>query len=169
LFEDGWEDVPVSDVAEAAGVANQTVINLFGGVQGVAAATFSRHTATIRSVAAGTRELAPGPSLELVLTRLAECVRIDPEPARALLAERIATSLHQGGELSDMDIRLEVPLADSVVTALSRMVLEPFEIIDIASMLINFVLVQSLSGSSDEAAIAAMAMRLLPDSRLLSP
>lgn len=162
LFAAGWEDVPVSDVAEAAGVANQTVINLFGAVQGVAAATFARHVASIRFVAEGTVDREPVESLGLVLTRLSECVSADPEPARALLAERIATALHKGGELSDMDIRLEVPLAESVMLAISRLEIGTIEPLELTSMLINFVLTQSIGHPGNESAVAALALQLLP-------
>ena len=168
LFSQGWEDVPVSDVAEAAGVANQTVINLFGTVQGVAGATFARHVANVRSVASDTTGLDGVDSLELVLTRLAECAITDPEPARALLAERVATALHVGGDLTDMDIRLEVPLADSVMIPLSRLDIGDTEPIDLAAMLINFVLTHTLcrSGGEAETEVAALAVRLLPVSTL---
>jgi AcrR family transcriptional regulator len=151
-------------VAEAAGVSNQTVVNLFHGVQGVAAATFAEHATDVREVADSTADQDPLLALHQVLVRLAECVAMDPEPARALLAERVAAALHQGGELSDMDIRLEVPLADSVMLALSRLDVGDTEPIEIATVLINFVLSHAIGRSGQEFETARLALRLLPDS-----
>jgi AcrR family transcriptional regulator len=120
LFAEGWEQVPASDIAEAAGVSNQTVLNLFGGVREVAASTFVRHMPDLRSLAAATSDEDPLVALHRVLSRLSELAEGDPEPARALLAERVAVKLRHGGDLQEMDIRLGCPSCN-VLPAIERM------------------------------------------------
>ena len=162
-FGAGWEDVSISEVAELGRVSPQTVINLFSSVRAVAASTFLRHTADIRSVANDAIDMDPVDALRAVLTRLAECVSADPEPARALLSERLAVLLHRGSELADMDIRVEVPLADSLILHLSRMDLDGRQPTDLAATLINFVIVQTLGRPHQEPLTAELALRLLPE------
>jgi AcrR family transcriptional regulator len=170
LFDAGWESVSASDVAEAAGVSPQTVINAFRSVRAVAASIFARNVPGIRRVSLGDDPSSDGVGplgrLEATLLRLAEAVAADPEPARALLGERVEANLHQGGDLSEHDIRLEVPLADSVMRPLSDLDIGDIEPIDVARRLIDFVLVHSLGRPDQAAATAALALRLLPDSAL---
>ena len=163
-FTDGWEDVSISEIADLAGVSPQTVINQFSSVRAVAASTFVRHTADVRAVSteALDAQLEPVEALRLTLTRLAECVSADPEPARALLSERLAVLLHHGVELSDADIRVEVPLADSLIVHLSRLDLDGRQPTDVASTLINFVIMQTLGRRHQEPQTAELATRLLP-------
>ncbi len=164
VLAQGWETVPASEVADAAGVSNQTVFNLFDGVREVAATTFVRHMAALRQVVRATSQDEPLVALYRVLTRLSELVAMDPEPARALLVERVTSSLHHGGDLTDMDIRLEVPLAAMVLPALERLDLDGDEPVQVASTLINFVLVQTLDRVGPAADVAALAVRLVPPS-----
>ena len=137
-------------------------MNLFGSVRGVAAGTFTRHVPAIQAVATATAADGPTDSLRAVLAALSSSVHSEPEAARALLAERLATSLRQGPDLSDSDIRLEVPLAEAVLTPLGRMDLGDEDPLETATMLINFVLFASIDrpGRPDE--IVDLALRLLP-------
>lgn len=162
-FAGGWEDVSISEIAELSGVSPQTVINLFTTSRAVAASTFVRHTPDIRAVSTEMSEADPLDALGATLTRLAECVSADPEPARALLSERLAVLLHRGTDLADMDIRVEVPLADSLIVHLSRLDLGGREPTDVAATLINFVIMQTLGRPHQEALTAELALRLLPD------
>ena len=163
LFTAGWESVSASEVAETAGVSPQTVLNVFGSVRAVAATCFARHVAGIREVA--TRSDGPDDPLERLrrtLVRLAEAVAADPQPARALLGERLETISRMGDEFDQFDIRVEVPLADSLLYSLERLDLGPTEPISLAATMINFVLAQGLRGPTRVPETVDMAMRLLP-------
>lgn len=162
LFDDGWESVPASEVAEAAGVSNQTVLNLFRGVQEVAATTFVRHVADLQQVAEETAEDPAPAALHRVLTRLADHARADAEPARALLAERVAAKLHHGGELTENDIRIEVPIVQALLPSVERMDLDGAEPIHVVAMLTDTVLSLALNRVYRIDDVAGMAMRLLP-------
>lgn len=161
-FDEGWEDVSASDLAETADVAHQTVLNLFDTVREVAASTFVRHLPVLRDVADETTDDDPVTALYLVLSRLAELATDDPEPARALLEERIRAKLHRGGELAEMDIRLEVPVVQMLLRSLERMDLDGEEPIQYAAMLCDTTLLLALDRVGPHRDVAAMAIRLLP-------
>jgi len=166
-FGDGWESVSASEIADAAGVSPTTVLNLFGTVRAVAASCFASHTADIRAEA--TRPDGPDDPVERLrrtLVRLAECVSADPGPARALLEERVGTQLRHGDDFTEFDIRVEVPLAESMLYSLERMDLRGAEPIAFARTLINFVLAEGLTAPRQESATAEMALRLLPPGAL---
>ncbi len=164
LFDAGWETVPASDIAEAAGVSNQTVLNLFSGVRAVAASTFVRHLPTLRTVAEETAGLDPLVALHRVLGRLGEVADADPEPARALLAERVAAKLHRGGELAEMDIRLEVPVVQTLLPSVERMDLDGAEPIQVVALLCDTMLSLAVDRVGRHGDLAALCMRLLPPS-----
>lgn len=161
-FHTGWERVPMSEVADWAGVSTQTVVNLFGSVRAVAAITFGRFVDDVRSVVREQPDLAAPDGLARTLERLSSSAATDPEASRALLEERTATRLHRGDHLGPTDIRLEVPLADSVMYWLVAMDLHGAEPTDVASTLIDFTVSQSLSRPGREAETTELAMRLLP-------
>ena len=164
LFEDGWESVPASDVADAAGVSNQTVLNLFSGVREVAAATFVQHLPALRELVAETAQEDPLVALHRVLSRLIELAAGDPEAARALLEERAALKLHQGGELAEMDLRIEVPLAQVLLPAVERMDLDGTEPIQVVALLNDTALSLAIDRMGRHVDPAALVMRLLPPS-----
>lgn len=164
MFDGGWESVPASEVAEAAGVSNQTVLNLFGSVRAVAASTFARHVPDLCAVADTAANEAPPTALRRVLARLADHVRADPEPARALLTERIAAKLHHGGEIVDHDIRAEVPTVQALLPAIERFDLGNEEPIDVVAALTDTVLSLALDRARSPEDVATVAMRLLPPS-----
>jgi len=161
-FDTGWEQVSMSEVAEWSGVATQTVVNLFGSVRAVAAITFVRFVDEVRSVVREEPDLPALDGLTRTLTLLSQSAATDPESSRALLEERTATRLHRGDQLGPTDIRIEVPLADSVMYWLVAMPLHGAEPTDVASTLIDFVLSQSLSRPGRDSEIVELAMRLLP-------
>lgn len=160
MFGGGWEVVPISDVAEAAGVSNQTVINLFRNVRAVAAHTFVRHVPTLTAEGGG-EDAAPVPALRRVLTRLAVVVAADPEPARALLEERLVASMRHGAPDED-DIRATVPVMAAVLPHLMRLELHDEAPLELGAALINTTLTIALGGSHPPERIAEMALRLLP-------
>lgn len=164
MFSRGWEEVNVTDVAEAAGVANQTVVNLFGSVRGVAASTFWRHVARIEAAAAPEdADEPPGRSMRRVLTRLTEAAEADPEPARALLAERMAAALQHGPDVVDLDIRVEVPIVPWLIVPMARMgISDTTTQLDLATTLTNFLLTRAVTARGRVAETVEMAMRLLP-------
>ena len=163
--------VSASDVAERSGVSTQTILNLFGSVRGVAAATFAGHAAEIRRNALrhANANADPVAALRLTLVDLAERASSDPEAARALLSERLEVALHRGGSLADMDIRLEVPLANAVMMPLSQMELGDNEPLELATTLINFVLCVSVGRTMSSKDTAEMALRLVPLTALVAP
>lgn len=163
-FDDGWESVSASELAEASGVSNQTVLNVFESVREIAACTFARHIPELRQLAQDTTDDDPLVSLHLVLTRLSQLVVADPEPARALLGERVAAKYQRGRELSDLDIRSEVPLVQALMPALERMDLGGFDPLDLVTNLPDTVLSLALDHALRREDHAALAMRLLPPS-----
>jgi AcrR family transcriptional regulator len=160
LFGGGWEAVPISDVADAAGVSNQTVINLFRNVRSVAAHTFVRHVASLTAEGGGD-DAEPVPALRRVLTRLAALVGTDPEPARALLEERLIASMRHGAPDED-DIRATVPIMAAVLPHLMRLELDDQAPLELGATLINTTLTIALGGSHPPERIAEMALGLLP-------
>lgn len=165
IFDQGWEHVSISEVAERADVSNQTVINLFGSVRGVAAATFARFSVELGEAAAPLPGDTPPQVMRRALTRLAECAAIDPEAARALVGERLAALNARGGELTDDDIRIEVPLAETLLPIAYDLGMDALRATDAVSSTINFVLSQSIGRPNQEARTAELAMRMLiPDS-----
>lgn len=169
MFGRGWEDVSVTDVAEAAGVANQTVTNLFGGVRGVAAATFARHVGPVEAAAApDAADEAPEHRLRRAVQRLAEVADADPEPARALLAERLAAELHHAAELQPMDVRSEVPLAPCLAGPLAGLGLcEEGDQSGLAATLVDVVLTRSVGARGRTAETTELAMALVAAAPLL--
>jgi AcrR family transcriptional regulator len=163
MFERGWEAVSASEVAQRAGVSAQTVVNLYGGVRSVAASTFVRHVPAVREAAEPRASDDPSRALNRTLRALANAAAADPEPARALLGERLAVALRHGDELADMDIRIEVPLADSLLGPLTELAPPDRTPMECATMLVNFVLSQSLVRPEQADLTAATALRLLRD------
>lgn len=177
LFADGWERVSASEVAEAAGVSPQTVINLFRSVRTVAATIFSRHLRDLRAAATEDRPSEDGASphgrtadpdgplrrtLELLCARVAE----DPESARALLGERLEAAMRHRDLLSEHDIRREVPLDDVVASAMSGLDLGGSDPVEVATMLVDFAIGRALCDPAHPQATAALALRLVPDGAL---
>jgi AcrR family transcriptional regulator len=165
-FADGWEEVSASEVADWSGVATQTVFNLFGSVRGVAANTFRRHYRAYESAMRSTLDRDPPASLRAALVVLADAAATDPEPARALLTERLAAHSRHGDDLVEGDIRVELPLVIVLAEPLNRLGLPEDRSIDVASTLVNFVLSHAIPrpGRSDET--VELALRLAPESAL---
>lgn len=164
MFTEGWERVSASDVAARADVVPQTVLNLFGSTRGVAALTFGRHVPELRaSVEQLPDDASPLDKVRTLVVRLAELAATEPEPARALLEERMVTLMHVGEELRDPDVRLEVPLGELFIPPLTELGLGPSEVVDLAATLINFTLVHALPGSGSAEDTAELALRLVPE------
>lgn len=165
-FAAGWEEISASEVADWSGVATQTVFNLFGSVRGVAASTFRRHYRDYESAMRAELDTDPPGALRAALAVLADAAARDPEPARALLSERLAAHSRRGDDLPEGDIRVELPLVIVLVEPLLRLGLTEDRAIDVASTVINFVLSHAVPrpGRSDET--VALAMRLLPEAVL---
>ncbi len=163
-FDDGWESVSATELAEASGVSNQTVLNVFHSVREIAACTFARHIPELRQLAHDTAADDPLTALHRVLTKLSQVVAADPEAARALLGERIAAKYQRGRELSDLDVRSEVPLVQVLMPALERMDLGETDPLDLVAKLCDTVLSLALDHASRMEDHASLAMRLLPPS-----
>lgn len=169
MFDDGWDHLSATDVAEAAGVSTQTVINLFGQVRGVCAATFVRHLPAFEDAIAASMPDRPMDALHDSLLRLARAAAIDPHPARALLVERLGSRTSRSFDLADDDIRVLVPvgirLAFVVAPVIGTDISDP-AVADTSAALIDAVLAHAIPrpGRGDESVDAAL--RMLPlDSR----
>ncbi len=163
MFADGWESVTATEVADRADVSAQTVLNLFRSVRAVAASTFSVHLPAIQAAIDGLVERDPLGAIRAGLRQLAVEAAADPEPARALLSERMTTELHEGYEMVDGDVRLLVPIGRAGLPAISQLDLEGVEPGDVGALLINTTLVHAISrqGRADET--VELVMRLLPE------
>lgn len=163
MFVDGWESIAVTDVATKAKVSTQTITNLFGSVRAVAAATFAPQAQHMYQNALGRSHEDPWLGLKESLTDLTVRARIEPEVARALLAERINSLLKRGGSLGEMDVRLEVPISGAIGLWLSRLGMVGDDSISVSTTLVNFVLTQAITSEESSEKVAALALRLLPN------
>ena len=168
-FPRGWEDVSGSDVAEWSDVSTQTVFNVFRSVRAVAATTFARHLPELERAAAIHRDDDPREALHDTLRALARLAGADPEPARALLGERLEATLHHGAELGEHDIRREVPLIAVLLPLLGRLDLGDLDPADVAGSLINFTIAQAVPRPGRAEETAGLAMRLLPATAAADP
>jgi AcrR family transcriptional regulator len=162
MFGSGWEEVTATEVAERADVSTQTVINLFGSVRSVAASTFGLHVPAIRSAIEERVATDPLLAVHAGLRELAVSAAEDPEPARALLSERVAAILHHGADLGDSDVRVLVPVAFHVLTALQQLDLEGLDAPDLVADVVNFTLSHAIPRRGRSEETAELALRLLP-------
>lgn len=161
MFDDGWESVTVTDIAQSAKVSAQTVINVFGNVRMVAATSFAHHLVSI-SVAASTSAFAtPEVELAAILESLAESSSRDPHPARALLSERLILNSRPHIGTQGLNVRMEVPLDRLIVRPLVDLGLSNDDAASTADMLINFVIGRSLGRTSNHLQTAELAIRLI--------
>lgn len=161
-FRSGWEDVSGSDVAEWSDVSTQTVFNVFRSVRAVAATTFARHLPELERAAAAHRRDDPREALHDTLRALARLAAADPEPARALVGERLEATLHHGAELAENDVRVEVPLIAVLLPMLEQLDLGGADPADVAGSLVNFTIAQAVPRPGRAEETAGLAMRLLP-------
>ncbi len=161
-FDHGWESVSASELAEAAGVSHQTVLNVFSSVREIAACTFAHHVPELRRLTQEPLTDDPLLLLHRVLTRFAQQVIADPEPARALLGERVAAKHQRGRGLSEIDVRVEVPLAQVLIPVLEMMDLGDADPLQVVANLSDTVLSLALDDACRLEDHAALAMRLLP-------
>lgn len=163
MFGGGWENVSATEIADRAGMSAQTVLNLFHSVQRVAAATFVTHANEMYEFALSGSAEDPLNGLRATLTALSQRTGVAPEAARALLAERIKASVERGQSISDLDIRIEVPVGGAIALWISRLGISGDRGTAIAAILANFVLSTTLSGGLETTEIVEAAIRLLPD------
>lgn len=160
MFDDGWESVSASDVAERADVSVQTVINLFGSVRKLAAMTFVRHTDRIRLAVQNAPD-DPASVLHSGLSVLAECAASDPGAARALLDERLQVYLQPLHHPNTLDIRMEVPVTATIIAPVYGLGYSGLAAIDAAATAVQFVLGYSLGRANKASGAADLAMRLI--------
>lgn len=165
LFDDGWDSVSATEVAEAAKVSTQTVINLFGNVRRVCAATFVRHVPAFEAAITDHDPGHPMDSVRSALLVLARAAAEDPHPARAFLAERVGTRSARGFDLDDDDIRVLVPMGIRLTRPLGAAIgweLTSLALPDLGSTLIDFVLANATPRPGRSEETVELAMRLLP-------
>jgi AcrR family transcriptional regulator len=170
MFADGWDSVSATEVAEAAGVSPQTVLNLFGNVRKVCAATFGAHLPAVEAAIASVGPGRPLDALREALLAIARGAADDPHPARALLVERLNTQAEREFDIYDDDIRVLAPVGIRV----SRVVAELLgtELIaegtpDLSSTLVDFVLAHAIPRPRRAEETVELALRLLPEQALL--
>lgn len=169
MFVDGWDSVSATEVAEAAGVSTQTVINLFGNVRKVCASTFGAHLPAIEAAieSAGDRPLE---ALQEGLLALARAAADDPHPARAFLTERLGIRAERDFDIDDDDIRVLVPIGirtTFVVADLLGTETTTEGTPDLAATLIDFVLAHAIPRPRRAEETVELALRLLPAQALL--
>ncbi len=162
LFADGWEEVTASEVADRAGVSTQTVLNAFGSVRLVAAATFGRHLPTLAGDRAA-EDATPLDRLRQVLVGLAAAAATDAGAARALLDERLDDRHRRPLERPRVDEF--VPLAE-LVEPLVRDVLGDDDgaaapVDELSGAAVDLVLRQGVVLAGDPGAAAELGLRLL--------
>ncbi len=165
MFGEGWDSVSASEVAEVAGVSTQTVLNLFGNVRRVCAATFVRHLPGIEAAIEAAGPDRPAESVRGALLMLARAAADDPHPARALLTERVGVRAERGFDLDDDDIRVLVPIGIRIsapVAAYAGVELTAPEIPDVSASVIDFVLGHAVPRPRRSQETVDLAMRLLP-------
>ena len=151
MFGPGWEAVSTSQVAARAGVSNQTIVNLFGSPRGVAAATFGRFVGEIRQAGAepgerrrSSRRCGPPRSARSHPGALGGGRRCRPRSstgaARRAAGGRAASSrtAHRHGHPP------RGPPRRADRDPLGQLDLGGQEPLDVATMLINFVIAQAL-------------------------
>ena len=170
MFADGWDSVSATEVAEAAQVSTQTVINLFGNVRKVCAATFGAHLPAIEAAIAAAGDGRPRDALREGLLALARAASEDPHPARALLTERLGIRAARDFDIDDDDIRVLVPvgirLTFVVAELLGTETTEPGTP-DLAATLVDFVRGHAIPRPRRAEQAAERALRLLPAQALL--
>ena len=169
MFTEGWDSVSATEVAEAAGVSTQTVINLFGNVRKVCASTFGAHLPAIEAAieSAGDRPLE---ALQEGLLALARAAADDPHPARAFLTERLGIRAERDFDIDDDDIRVLVPIGirtTFVVADLLGTETTTEGTPDLAATLIDFVLAHAIPRPRRAEETVELALRLLPAQALL--
>ena len=161
LFVDSWEDVTASEVADHAGVSTQTVLNAFGTVRSLAAASFGRH---LDSIVVPT-DVAPRAALRHVLEQLAVAAARDAGAARALLDERLDDRHRRPLDRPEADE--SVPLADLVGPLVAAAVggagapASLVEVDELAGAVVDLTLRQGVALAGDAAAAADLALRLV--------
>jgi AcrR family transcriptional regulator len=170
MFDDGWDQVSATEVAEAAGVSTQTVINLFGNVRKVCAATFGTHLPVVDAAIEAAGPDRPMDALHDALLVLARASADDPQPARALLTERLGIRAVRDFDLDDDDIRVIVPIGIKltfvVAAVLGTETTEPGTP-DLAATLVDFVLGHAIPRPRRAEETVELALRLLPAQALL--
>lgn len=165
MFDHGWDHLSATEVAEAAGVSPQTVINLFGQVRMVCAATFVRHLPAYAAAIDAAMPERPADALRDGLRQLARAAATDPHPARALLVERLGIRTSRAFDLADDDIRVIVPIGIRLAFVLARLgghdITHP-GLGDLAAMLIDTVLTHAIPRPGESEESVELALRLLP-------
>ncbi|MFM7064242.1 MAG: TetR/AcrR family transcriptional regulator, partial [Actinomycetes bacterium] len=161
LFADGWEDVTASEIADRAGVSTQTVLNAFGSVRLVAAATFGRHLVGLADGPAGDEPVVD--RLRRVLVGLAAAASADAGAVRALLDERLDDRHRRPLEQPRVDEF--VPLAElggPLVGAAAGTTADggPSED-ELTGAVVDLVLRQGVALAGDPEAAADLGLRLL--------
>jgi hypothetical protein len=146
------------------------VINLFGNVRKVCAATFGAHLPAVDAAIEAAGPDRPMDALRDGLLALARAAAEDPHPARALLAERLGIRAARDFDLDDDDIRVLVPIGirlTFVVAELLGTETTAPATPDLAATLVDFVLGHAVPRPRRSEETVELALRLLPAQALL--
>lgn len=116
-------DVRVAEVAAAAGVSPQAVLNQFGTVAAVAAAGWARHMPELEAIASVPQTDDEGPirRIEQVMLRGVELTRENRGAAEALIAQVIHESAPWPGRGERRSIRDVVPIPGVLVPLIRQL------------------------------------------------
>ncbi|HNL49763.1 MAG TPA: TetR/AcrR family transcriptional regulator, partial [Microthrixaceae bacterium] len=166
MFDSGWDHVSAKEIGATAGVSTQTVINLFGNVRRVCAATFVRHLPAVEAALGSTGQDRPRAGIAAALGVIADAAAGDPHPARALLAERVGVRVERGFELDDDDIRVIVPIGIRIAQQITRVtgldIASP-HVPDLSSLVVDFTLGHAVPRPDSRDDTVRRAMALLDD------
>lgn len=166
MFASGWDHVSAKEIGTTAGVSTQTVINLFGNVRRVCAATFVRHLPAVEAALGSTGPDRPRAGIAAALGVIADAAAGDPHPARALLAERVGVRVERGFELDDDDIRVIVPIGIRIaqqITQVTDLDITSPHVPDLSSMVVDFTLGHAVPRPDSRDDTVRRAMALLDD------
>ncbi|MBS1838126.1 MAG: TetR family transcriptional regulator [Actinobacteria bacterium] len=148
-FDDGFDDVGFAAVLEVAGsgLAVESVVEAFGTVRTLAAASFSRHVDDIAEASTRRRDGSPEVALSDVVHEIARRAQAEPWVVLALLQERAEASVRSGDVVGPDDIRALVPLDALVDEALGldRPDLSDRDRSSLARILVDATLAQAAS------------------------
>jgi AcrR family transcriptional regulator len=164
LFDAGYEEVTMTDLARAIGLPVREVSERFGSVRRVAALAFARHLPAVEEAAARRAHVDPLVGLADLLCELARCAQADRQCARALLGERIKAQMEAPRVKRPDDIRAQVAFGPALFRSAAEVSdLSPNELYDVVALVVDTVLTRSITRpETSPAAVADTALQLFP-------
>lgn len=162
LFVDGFDEVGFAAILEASSsdLPVEAVLDAFGSTRMVAAVSFSRHIADLRSAAARRRSVSDELALSDVVLVLARTAQAEPWVALALAQERLEAAV-KSVESDPDGISELVPLDEIVAPLLSGV--DGKERTVMAATVVDLTLSMAAARPTEALSVlVARVMRLLP-------